>query len=176
MLVSSFDSGIYPRCKWGITDIDGTAYGDWTPGSGPYYAATEKEKQQLYDTMPIEVKNWLKSIKPQSKAEWSEEDSDIVEELYEYFRYLQLTSDKEFSPSLSIDKILNWLKSLRPQYHGDVTMTEAYKMGKEAGEASHWKPSEGQMEALNVLNLYGELSYVGQQNQLISLYQDLKKL
>jgi len=74
MLVSSFDSGIYPRCKWGITDIDGTAYGDWTPGSGPYYAATEKEKQQLYDTMPIEVKNWLKSLKPHWKP--SEEQMD----------------------------------------------------------------------------------------------------
>ena len=40
----------------------------------------------------------------------------------------------------------------------------------------HWKPSEEQMEALNTLNLHGDLSYVGQQNQLISLYQDLKKL
>lgn len=39
-----------------------------------------------------------------------------------------------------------------------------------------WKPNKEQMEALNVLNLYGNLSYVGQQNQLILLYQDLKKL
>lgn len=40
----------------------------------------------------------------------------------------------------------------------------------------HWKPSEEQMKALNVINCYGDLSYVGQQNQLISLYNDLKKL
>lgn len=40
----------------------------------------------------------------------------------------------------------------------------------------HWKPSEEQMKALNALNLHGGLSYVGQQNRLISLYQDLKKL
>lgn len=39
-----------------------------------------------------------------------------------------------------------------------------------------WKPSEEQMKALNALNLYGGLSYVGQESQLISLYQDLKKL
>ena len=39
-----------------------------------------------------------------------------------------------------------------------------------------WKPSKEQMEALNALNLHGGLSYVGQQNQLISLYQDLKEL
>lgn len=41
---------------------------------------------------------------------------------------------------------------------------------------SHWKPSEEQMKALNALNCYGVLSYLGQQNQLISLYNDLKKL
>jgi len=45
-------------------------------------------------------------------AVWSKEDSNIAEELYGYFYYLQLTSDKEFSPSLSIDDILNWLKSI----------------------------------------------------------------
>lgn len=39
-----------------------------------------------------------------------------------------------------------------------------------------WKPREEQMEALNALNCHGDLSYIGQQNQLISLYNDLKKL
>ena len=64
LLVSSFDSGIYPRCKWGISDIDGDAYGDWAPGSETYYAATEKEKQQLYNTMPRRVKDWFESLHP----------------------------------------------------------------------------------------------------------------
>ena len=41
---------------------------------------------------------------------------------------------------------------------------------------SHWKPSEEQMKALNALNCCGDLSYIGQQSQLISLYNDLKKL
>lgn len=43
-------------------------------------------------------------------------------------------------------------------------------------ESSPWKPSEEQMAALNALNCHGDLSYIGQQNQLISLYNDLKKL
>jgi hypothetical protein len=40
----------------------------------------------------------------------------------------------------------------------------------------HWKPSEEQIDALNALNCHGDLSYVGQQGHLISLYNDLKKL
>ena len=39
-----------------------------------------------------------------------------------------------------------------------------------------WEPSEEQMEALNALNCHGEFSYIGQQNELISLYNDLKRL
>lgn len=49
-----------------------------------------------------------------------------------------------------------WINNLCPQYH--------------------WKPSEEQMKALKALNCHGDLSYAGQQNQLISLYNDLKKL
>lgn len=40
----------------------------------------------------------------------------------------------------------------------------------------HWKPSKEQMKALNAVNCYGGISYAGQQNELISLYNDLKKL
>lgn len=45
-----------------------------------------------------------------------------------------------------------------------------------AKKEEHWKPSQEQMKALNALNCHGDISYVGQQNQLVSLYQDLKKL
>lgn len=37
-------------------------------------------------------------------------EEKIRKELYKYFRDLQLSSDKEFSPSISIDEILAWLK------------------------------------------------------------------
>jgi hypothetical protein len=50
---------------------------------------------------------------------------------------------------------LNWLKSIK---------------------SNHWKPSEEQMEALNAINNVGELSYVGQADLLIKLYNDLEKL
>ena len=38
-----------------------------------------------------------------------------------------------------------------------------------------WKPSEEQIKALNDIILKGELSYVGQAEELISLYKDLKQ-
>ena len=50
------------------------------------------------------------------------------------------------------------------------------QVDKKIRGAQEWKPSKEQMEALNALNCHGDLSYVGQQNQLISLYNDLKKL
>jgi len=53
----------------------------------------------------------------QKSIERSEEDEKIWEELYEYFRQLQFMSDREFSPSLSIDEILSWLKSLPERFN-----------------------------------------------------------
>lgn len=79
----------------------------------------EDAEKELDEMKPLALA-WLEKQKEQKPAEWSEEDNNIVEELYGYFRYLQLTSDKEFSPSLSIDDILNWLKSLRPQPKQEV--------------------------------------------------------
>ena len=65
LLVSSFDGGIYPRCKWGITTVDGSAYGDWAPGAETYYAATEGERRKLYGTMPEYVKDWFENLQRQ---------------------------------------------------------------------------------------------------------------
>jgi hypothetical protein len=55
-------------------------------------------------------------------------------------------------------------------------MTEAYKMGKEAGEASRWKPTEHQMTILKAVKEYvGKGSgYWGE--GLGSLIDDLEKL
>ena len=39
-----------------------------------------------------------------------------------------------------------------------------------------WKPSEEQMKALSVINVTGGISYAGQGQELIKLYNDLKKL
>lgn len=51
---------------------------------------------------------------------------------------------------------INWLKSLK--------------------ERHAWKPTEEQMRALHDMNLTGNISYVGQAQVLIELYNDLKKL
>ena len=99
---------------------------------------------------------WLQSLPErfnlQPKEEWSEEDEEISKRIISDLRWgrRNSVSDKDIR---QYDEEINWmenkLKSLRPQYHGDVTMTEAYKMGLEAGEASSWKPSEEQIGALN---------------------------
>lgn len=98
-----------------------------------------------------EQDKWEAEQKP---AEWSEKDEKIREELYEYFRQLQLMSDRGFSPSLSLDDILSWLKSLRPQ--------------------PHWKPSEEQMEALQHAIDACECEWGYEDSELRSLLSDLQ--
>ena len=53
-------------------------------------------------------------------------------------------------------RILNKIKSLRPQ--------------------SQWRPSDEQMKALSGINVTGCISYIGQGQELINLYNDLKRL
>jgi hypothetical protein len=78
----------------------------------------------------------------QMQKEWSEEDEEMFRSLKKLLNEASCYSCTEGS-----DKILNWLKSLKP---------------------NHWKPSKEQME---------ELEYVTRGNSyphLTSLYQDLK--
>lgn len=73
MLVSSFDYGdgdlskSAPRCKWGITAIDGTPYGNWAPGSPTFFKATVDEIKQLIETMPSYVKEWWDNLEEPRK-------------------------------------------------------------------------------------------------------------
>lgn len=136
---------LYPRAEWSeedeemldivLTMVDCSTV---VPHSGGQLHPSESYKKDISD--------WLKSLCPQSKQEWSEDDERRRDGIIQWLREYQ----KEFNPkydSLSIESIeslIDWLKFLRPQYHGDVTMTEAYKMGLEAGKASSWKPSEKQ--------------------------------
>ena len=89
------------------------------------------------------IENWLKNLPErfnlQPKPEWGEEDEKMLQSIIKDFRAGKVSTIGQE----------RWLKSLRPQYHGDVTMTEAYKMGVEAGKASSWKPSKEQMDALD---------------------------
>lgn len=106
---------------------------------------------------------WQKEQKP---AEWSEEDEKdmahiirILDDCYVYGTHDLSKTDRE--------NLVNKLKSLRPQYHGDVTMTEAYKMGLEAGKASSWKPSEEDLMMLE--HIIGQYE-IGNKNSKVMGY------
>lgn len=115
--------------------------------------------------------DWLKSLRPQSKDE-------IYKEKDEAF--------KLGKHQLAI-KFMNYLDENRPEGKMGLSNRECEDIDKafkgndwekimRYANKYSWKPSEEQMKALNALNCHGDLSYVGQQNQLISLYNDLKKL
>jgi len=108
---------------------------------------TEETYQKYYP--------WLKSLRPQPKQEWSEEDEENLKAVIHNVEFsYTLVTDKMVKDFAA--KLIAWLNSLRNR----VT----------------WKPSEEQMEALDAFiyckypdtNKYGEL--------VKSLYQDLKKL
>ena len=100
----------------------------------------------------LQAASWLKDLPErfnlQSKQEWSEEDKRCFDEAIECLE------------NLNFDGHASNLKILR-DFRKPLNT---------------WKPSEEQMKALNALNCHGDLSYVGQQSELISLYNDLKKL
>lgn len=83
-------------------------------------------------------------------AEWSEEDIRNIENIDSVLFY-----DKDL-PEDTCVRLRNWLKSLKPQ--------------------NHWKPTEEQIRALHDLNLTGNISYAGQGQVLIELYNDLYKI
>ena len=117
--------------------------------------------------------------KRQKPAEWSDEDERMRNHKKE-----GLISAKQNKATKALyngiekcyDEKIAWLKSLRPQIIDSAPLYTIEQVDEKIREAQEWKPSEEQMEALNALNCHGDLSYVGQQNQLISLYNDLKKL
>lgn len=87
-----------------------------------------------------DIADWLKSLPErfnlEPKEEWNEEDEEIFNNIIEKAKGGYWIEVNE------ITWLITRFKSLHPQYHGDVTMTEAYKMGKEAGKASHWELNE----------------------------------
>ena len=91
-----------------------------------------------------------------SNSKWSEEDEKTLNEIFSVAARASLRKSTLFGKSYDYIKWQNWLKSLRPQ--------------------NHWKPSSEQMKALNAINVTGGISYAGQGQVLIELYNDLKKL
>lgn len=160
-------------------------------------AEWSEEDEAAYNAFICEVVNekmnptteqvkWLRSIRDRLKylhpikQEWSEEDENMRNLAIEWAETMSGRFSFVGMDSTDFHKIISWLKSIRPQYHGDVTMTEAYKMGKEAGEASHWKPSEEQMNTLAiVIDEYYHACTKGSDDKsktLKTLFEQLKKL
>ena len=97
--------------------------------------------------------NWLKFLRPQPKAEWSEEDEKMLHIIITDVNYAQ----KNFSDSklTSYDKKISWLKSLSPRHH--------------------WKPTYEQLEGLRgaIIALPDDCPRI--KSEMQSLYNDLLK-
>ena len=102
--------------------------------------------------------NWLKSLRPQPKQEWSEEDETKRNAL------IGLVEEIKNQPLRRLedwDGYISWLKSLKPQ--------------------NHWKPSDEQIKAFeHFVRSVGESGYASpydnNANLLYSLLEQLKKL
>ena len=124
----------------------------------PSYITTEGRwfgnvtKARLLTDKDAEIVILPESRVIKSKSPWSEEDEQIIlsiEQVMNCASLLNIVPEK-------VDKIRTWLKSLEQRIE--------------------WKPSDEQMKALHDLNLTGNISYAGQGQVLIELYNDLKKL
>ena len=71
-------------------------------------------KEALKRASKLRVQNQFDTVSQMMEHIFPElgesEDERIRKEIYKYFRDLQLSSDREFSPSISIDEILDWLE------------------------------------------------------------------
>ena len=92
------------------------------------------------------------------QQKWSEEDEYNCNTILHHLDLRKEKYKKECNQEEQdrYQGLYDWLKSLRHQ--------------------NTWKPSDEQMEALNDINLTGGVSYAGQGQELVNLYQDLKKL
>jgi len=111
----------------------------------------EKETADEWDGhTPQEAAERLYKYLLESSDEWIEEDEEMLDAM------VDIVANSLYEPLCPRDKMLNWLKSLRPQ--------------------PHWKPSEEQMMALKFaigVNPIDEKQY---EDDLLSLYAELQKL
>jgi hemerythrin len=83
---------------------------------------------------------------------WSEEDDRMYNRIVSFIPQ-HLTAE-------SYTACINWFKDLKDRVQSQ----------------SQWKPSDEQMRALSDINLTGSISYAGQGQELVNLYNDLKNL
>ena len=134
--------------------------------------------------------DWLKSLRPHLKQEWSEDDEKMLASFLHKVEVCDLLSNKE------IAWIRKKLKSVKPQFHWksseakNETKNECPNYSEGYGCSTsplkqcdtcpayklynHWKPSEEQMEALDKAKNC-PANYYNVRLTLESLYNDLKK-
>ncbi len=118
----------------------------------------EAKKYYADITEVRECMDWLKSLKDrvQPQQEWSEDDEKRIKNILSVLDVQVCWDGATGKKENHYQKEIDWLKSLRPQ--------------------TTWKPSDEQMKALHDLNLTGNISYAGQGQTLVELYNNLKKL
>ena len=147
------------------------------------------------DTLQRRI-NWLESLCPQQKQEWSEEDEKRLNAVIEL-----LENTSAIHPNYSHRKLIIWLQDLRPQSkqewseedeanfkwfdkffraesviaNGRDIPQDKYLWFKSLRPQKNWKPSEEQMDALRYCYKYWSMRD-GYKEVLESLYNDLKKL
>lgn len=99
--------------------------------------------------------NFLKSLRPQPKQEWSEEDTLMLTVIIQTL--------ERFGGRGTTGMQIAWLESLRN------------RVGKESLQP-HWKPSEHQMKALEQAKISAVAGNYITKDSLCSLYEQLKKL
>lgn len=123
-------------------------------------------KRIIGDKEAIELQDFLKSLRPQQKREWSEEDEDKVDDICKLIEHATIIprsgdDDTGIPPTRLNDKYKGELKAFVKSLRNRPTKSDT------------WKPSEGQMEAL----LWAaQCPSAVNHKSLTELYNDLKKL
>lgn len=119
-----------------------------------YYKMLDDARYQ-HDVSEGDIPAVLEEIFPELKESESEK---VRKEILEVAKTVVLRDGTLYGKKYNCREWIAWLE----------------KQGKEP--QSHWKPSEEQIKALHDMNLTGNISYAGQGQVLIELYNDLKKL
>lgn len=106
---------------------------------------SKKEREKRFN----EIETWLKSLRPQPKQEWSEEDELMAASIIDVLKQFE----HQGATDMKIEWINNRLKSLR----------------------HFWKPSEEQIEALDAVYKTHSMSITNKAT-ILKLLNDLKKL
>jgi len=98
-------------------------------------------------------------------------DCDAARLIFRLFPQLEESEDEKTRKAL--------IETVKCIYQGDTMFLSEQQRDRYLTwleKQLQWKPSKEQINALNAITTIGQLSYAGQGDALISLYQDLKKL